>query len=269
MIKRLKNGKWWLYTVDEYGEKVRLTFEKKTDAEAKERQIKQRVYDSKLVKAKLRKQRYSFDKAIDEFELTKADLRPGSRKRYKSIIQQLRFFIEALNLKYVDEFTSDHGTLLYNELQKARLDPKGNTDKVVKANPKTINMYIQVTKAFFRGEVIKGHIKANPVLHLKNLRVEKKKPEYYTDEELKRFFSQSMPEGYRNFFFGLLQTGMRFAELSNLTWADVDFERRLLHVRSTENFKTKGVLRLNLILLSRGAEYALVCLPLEILNFKP
>ncbi|MCU7505185.1 MAG: site-specific integrase [Ignavibacteria bacterium] len=48
-----------------------------------------------------------------------------------------------------------------------------------------------------------------------------------------------MPEGYRNFFFGLLQTGMRFAELANLTWADVDFQRRLLHVRSTESFKTK------------------------------
>jgi integrase/recombinase XerD len=38
---------------------------------------------------------------------------------------------------------------------------------------------------------------------------------------------------------GLLFTGMRFGELANLTWEDVDFERRFIYVRSKENFRTK------------------------------
>jgi site-specific recombinase XerD len=225
--------------LDEFGNKVRIIFDKRADAVAKEAQINQRKYDAKLVGRNLRKQRYSLDKALEDFELSKADLRPGTKKRYKSIIQQFRFFIEALNLKYVDEFTPDHGTMFFNELLKERLDPKGNTDKIVKAKPKTINMYIQVIKALFREEFIKDHIKSSPVIHLKNLKADKKAPEYYTDAELKMFFAQKMEVEYRNFFFALLHTGMRFAELANLTWNEVDFKRRLIHVRSTEKFKTK------------------------------
>ncbi|HVO73326.1 MAG TPA: tyrosine-type recombinase/integrase [Ignavibacteriaceae bacterium] len=73
----------------------------------------------------------------------------------------------------------------------------------------------------------------------KNLKVEKKRPDYYTEAELKLFFAQEMPEQYRNAFIGFLFTGVRFGELANLTWADVDFEKRLIYIRPKENFKTK------------------------------
>jgi len=48
-----------------------------------------------------------------------------------------------------------------------------------------------------------------------------------------------MPDAYRSAFLGLLLTGMRFGELANLTWEDVDFQRRFIYVRSKENFRTK------------------------------
>ena len=53
------------------------------------------------------------------------------------------------------------------------------------------------------------------------------------------FFAQPMDDAYRLAFMGLLFTGMRFAELANITWEDVDFGNRLLLVRPKENFKTK------------------------------
>ena len=48
-----------------------------------------------------------------------------------------------------------------------------------------------------------------------------------------------MDNAYRLAFMGLLFTGMRIGELANITWQDVDFERKLIFVRSSENFKTK------------------------------
>jgi integrase len=77
------------------------------------------------------------------------------------------------------------------------------------------------------------------MLHIKNLRVERRRPDFYSREELKAFFSQPMDDTYRLAFMGLLFTGMRFAELANITWQDVDFERKLFFVRSSESFRTK------------------------------
>ena len=187
----------------------------------------------------MRKSRYSFDKVIKDFEQSKNTLRPNTIKRYKPILTQFKLFVDALGLKYVDEFNSDHGTLLLNEIVKERIDPKGVTDRILKPKPKTVNMYLQVIKALFREEQIKGHIIKNPLIHIKNLKAEKRTPDFYSADELKRFFSQEMNEFYRNTFLGLFYTGMRFAELANLTWDDVDLNSRLIHVRSTEQFKTK------------------------------
>jgi len=38
----------------------------------------------------------------------------------------------------------------------------------------------------------------------------------------------------------LAWTGMRISELVNLRWQDVDFERRLIHIRVQESWKPKG-----------------------------
>ena len=40
-------------------------------------------------------------------------------------------------------------------------------------------------------------------------------------------------------FMGFLLSGLRFQELATLTWDDIDFKKKLLQVRSKENFKTK------------------------------
>jgi integrase/recombinase XerD len=54
-----------------------------------------------------------------------------------------------------------------------------------------------------------------------------------------KFFEQDMPAVNKNAFFGLLHTGCRISELSNLTWDDVDMENKVIHIHSKENFTTK------------------------------
>jgi integrase/recombinase XerD len=48
-----------------------------------------------------------------------------------------------------------------------------------------------------------------------------------------------MDIAYRRAFMGLLLTGMRFAELANLRFEDVDLEGGRIHVRPYEGFQTK------------------------------
>ncbi len=238
-IKPTNSNKYRVDVRDITGKRIRRTFSKRSDAIAFEAKVTNSKYNAGLVKNKLKSPSYSIYKALDEFELTKSDLRPTSIKKYGFVFSQLRLFFEAFDIDSIDDFTPSHASLLYKELVKEKLDPKGSTNRMVKAKPKTINFFLNTVRAFFRREVDKGTIKANPMNHIKNLRVEKKKPDYYTIGELTAFFQQEMHQTYRNAFWGLLFTGMRFAELANITWDDIDFPNRLIHVRSKDDFRTK------------------------------
>ena len=238
-ITKMENGKYQVQVYDTYGNRHRLTFDKKGDADAYITKIETVKHDNRLVKVNLRKQRITFDLALEDFKLSKSQLRPKSIQKYNGVIYQFGKFVEANGIIYLDEFTVDHATALYNELVKEKPDPTGNSNRMVKPKPKTVNFYLMTIKAFFREEVIKQRILRSPMLHIKNLRVEKKRPDYYTEGELKIFFQQEMPEAYRNAFIGLLHTGCRIAELANLTWAEVDIDKKIIHIKSTDDFKTK------------------------------
>ena len=54
----------------------------------------------------------------------------------------------------------------------------------------------------------------------------------------KRFLEACSPELY-SIYFTFLNTGMRKAELENLEWDDVDFERRKISIRRKESWQPK------------------------------
>jgi integrase len=238
-IKQKKNGNYLVNTRDQDGTRLKRTFRTKREAEVFESVIKLQKYENQLVRNGVKSARYLFNQAIEDYLLTKSDLRPASYAKYSFVLLELKKFAQAIGLKYIDEFTPDHATLLYNELIKEKETIRGKQKIKARAKPKTVNFFLVAVRAFFQQEFIKEHIKRNPMLHIRNLKVEKRKPEFYTKEELKSFFAQPMDDAYRLAFMGLLFTGMRFAELANITWEDIDFGNRLLFVRPKENFKTK------------------------------
>lgn len=239
-IKQKTNGKYVVDARDSYGKRIRRTFDRLVDAKAFDSGIFSKKYETVLINNGLKQERYSIYKALEEFESTKADLRPKSVSKYRYNISLLRKVFEVFELNFVDEFTSDHGTKLYLEVVREKRSISGsNKGKLARPKPKTVNFFLNTCRAFFQMEVVKNHINRNPMLHIKNQRVEKKRPDYYSESELKAFFSQEMPIEYRYAFLGFLFTGMRFAELANLTWEDVDYKKKLIYVRPKEDFKTK------------------------------
>ena len=238
-IKQKSNGNYLVNIRDQTGTRIKRTFRSKREAEVFETSIKLQKYENRLVNNGVKPTRYLFEQAADDFLLTKSDLRETSRKKYSFVIEEIKKFAKAHSINFIDEFLPDHATLLYNELIREKETIRGKKKLKVKAKPKTVNFFLATVKALFQQEYIKGHIKRNPLLHIKNLKVERRKPEFYTREELITFFSQPMDDAYRIAFMGLLFTGMRFAELANITWQDIDFEKKLIFVRSSENFRTK------------------------------
>jgi len=135
-VKQKKNGKYLVDVRDEYGTRIQRTFNTRTDARAFEGDLYKQKYERLLVKNKLRESRYKIDQALDDFLLTKSELRKTSIKKYAHFVKQLKLFATAIGIAYVDEFTPDHGTLFYNELVKEKLDPTGNTKRMLKPKPK-------------------------------------------------------------------------------------------------------------------------------------
>jgi site-specific recombinase XerD len=234
-IKKNLKGRW-VADVNLYGGKrIMRTFDRERDARAFERRTRLEHHERRGEETP----RYLIQTAIDDFKHTKAHLRPNTVKRYRSVFNRLKKFCSDHHIEYVDQFTPDIAKILYRELTSERVDPTGNTERMRKARPKTINMFLVTYKAFFAYEVAQQHLTKSPMAHIKSVSVEKQRPEYYTTEELAAFFQQRMPQAYREAFMGLLLTGMRFAELANLRWDDVDFENQVLRVVSRESHRTK------------------------------
>jgi len=232
----VRKTKYGTYTVDTYdinNKKISKTFKLKSDASAFETKIKNEKRELKLVKSYLKNREILFTQALNEFMNTKINLRSKTVGKYTFIIKQFQAFVDSEELEYVSEFTPDHATRLFIELTKEKTIPGSNR------KPKTVNGFLTVIKAFFNEEVLKDHIIKNPMRHINNLKVEKSKPEYYSEEELKLFFDQEMDAAYRLAFRGLLYTGMRIDELANIHWSDVDLEKRLIRVIRKPGFNPK------------------------------
>lgn len=194
----VRKNKYETYTVDTYdinNKKISKTFKLKSDATAFETKIKNDKRERKLVKSYLKNREVLFTQALDEFMSTKVNLQPKTLGKYSFIIKQFNSFVESQELEYISEFTPDHATRLFIELTKEKTVPGSNRTSTSK--PKTVNGFLTVIKAFFNEEVLKDHIIKNPMRHINNLKVEKSKPGYYSEEELKLFFNQEMDAAYK------------------------------------------------------------------------
>jgi site-specific recombinase XerD len=238
-IYQKPNGKYLVDIRDEFDTRIRRTFKTKMDAKAFESMYTTSKYQTKLVKNKITKAKYSFEQALNDFEMTKVGLRPKSYQKYKFVLSQLKKFAGALQIVSIDEFTPDHASMLFIELTKEKEIKRKSGTIRTRPMPKTVNFFISTVKAFFYYEVLRDHITKSPMLHIKNLKSEKRKPEFYSIPELKSFFSQNMQDEYRYAFMGLLFTGMRFNELANLTWNNIDFSKKLVYVKPNASFHIK------------------------------
>jgi len=236
-IRKTKGGSFTVDVYDYKKQRIAKTFGKKSDAIDFETKTRNEKREAKLIDAELKNAEVSFSAALEEFNNSKNNLSKKTVQKYSFIVTQVKAFANAQGIKNLSDFTSDHATLLLQVIRQEKYEPSSKRTIIPKA--KTINGFLLFVKAFFKDEEIKGRIVKSPMLHIKNLKEENVKPEFYTKNELKAFFAQTMNSSYRLIFLGLLYTGMRINELANVKWSDVNLDKKVIRVSRKDGFVPK------------------------------
>ena len=112
-------------------------------------------------------------------------------------------------------------------------------EKLKTIAPVTVNIYLNTLRAAFNTAIRWDLITVNPFSRIKNCREEDVKPKFMTKEEFHKLIAGIEEEWMKDIVLFGVMTGMRRAEITNLTWDKVDMERRVISVESSGTFKVK------------------------------
>lgn len=154
---------------------------------------------------------------------------PSSQKRYKSILDNFKLFLA--KYPYIKK-ASQLDSKFFEDYQSFRKS-KGRANK-------TVNNELICLRAMFNLGVKWGYLRSNPTQGVTPLKEEvNKKPRFLSKEECKIILDKSDSFFYP-IIFTFLHTGMRKSELENLTWSDIDFERRKIKIRYKDDWSPKS-----------------------------
>ncbi len=97
--------------------------------------------------------------------------------------------------------------------------------------PKTENNILTPLRQAYRMAFEEGLIDANPLDRVRAATVERRDPDPFTPEEMRAILNACGESWHRALFQLAFATGLRTSELIALWWEDVDWEKRVLHVR--------------------------------------
>jgi len=147
-------------------------------------------------------------------------------RRYRSVLDNFRDYFAGK--KYLNEIS--RGDIIeYRDFRATRVN-----------SPVTLNSETTMIRAFLYWCVQYKGLRENPAAKIKPRKVVEKPPEVYSDEEIERMLQATDPtEGA--ILLTLLYTGLREQELCYLTWNDLDFRKKVLHVtaKSEDSFTPK------------------------------
>jgi integrase len=236
------------------------------DVSVKGHRIRKRVGTSKKIaelalkqaEVQIAKEEFGFvknditiEKLIDRFsEYNRVNNRESTTKRYKAVTDHFRQYLNAkhpsivavsqLSSEIIEGFKAHRRDSWVNPNGVPIEDDDDRTENTrLGARARTVNFEIDGVKTMLNLAIKWGYLKENPAKAIKPLRSDERKPvRYLTIEECKRLLGASDPE-LRQIFFTFLHTGMRKAELENLQWGDVDLSRKIISIKSKEDWNPK------------------------------
>ncbi|MBI4713374.1 MAG: site-specific integrase [Planctomycetes bacterium] len=107
-------------------------------------------------------------------------------------------------------------------------------------SPATVNHYLACLKTMLNKAIDWGLIKENPVRRVKLLKLNNERQRFLSEKEYLLLRAHS-PEHLKNVIDFAVNTGMRWGELRNITWGDIDSERDVIIVRESKNNTSREI----------------------------
>ena len=146
---------------------------------------------------------------------------------------------DAGRLRILQEFL-DHRNIIYLSQIKPLLIEDFKSERLETSTATTFNKYLELLKAALNRAVEWDLIPENALTKMKSLKSQRaRKIRFFTRDEIVEIV-KSADSFLRNVIRIFLYTGMRLGELVHLTWSDIDFDNRLLHIQSKEQFTPKS-----------------------------
>jgi integrase len=108
-----------------------------------------------------------------------------------------------------------------------------------KHSPVTVNVELRTLRTAFNVAVRWELIDKNPFSKVQMASVPEAPPSYFTKEDFQKLLAMIAEEWLRDIVIFTVLTGLRRGEVVNLRWDQVNFDRKLIHIRSSPNFQTK------------------------------
>jgi len=102
------------------------------------------------------------------------------------------------------------------------------------------SLYHRTLKAAFNKALAWDYIKENPFAKIKSPKVIKNYPLFITQSEFNEILSHTNHSFLQDVFTVAFNTGMRLGELLNMKWDWINFEQKIITVKNSNTFTTKG-----------------------------
>lgn len=143
-----------------------------------------------------------------------------------------------INRSILKTFLMDAGDVPLSKITPLVVD-RYKAERLSKVSPVTLNIELRALRTAFNQAVRWQMLEANPFSKVKLAPVPEALPRYFTKEECQKLLSVIKDAWLRDVVIFAVLTGMRRGEILNLRWQDVDLERRIAKVQSSERFRTK------------------------------
>lgn len=176
--------------------------------------------------------RKNFPEAVKQhLESCKTEHSPRNYKNEERTFKDFSAFIHANfrdKVHFLDQVTPDMIEMWRNKRMGDDL-----------AKP-TVNRELKMIKRLFKVAFEKGCLSKNPAVFIKTYREDENAIHHLSDKEIKAVL-KAAPDDLRLIITVFLLTGLRYGELCNLRWTDVDFRHKQLIIQPRQDWKPKSL----------------------------